>query len=277
MHLSALTPRQVKHGLAVLIQQHLALWHSIDSATFYEADWTNAYALIRLGKLVKAVEDRFGDAMSGLMSTLILSGHTQIRDLAQAYYIPCNGGSQKSTKHGSLINTDFLTNGDSKNGDNAQETFHESMHTNLHALLQAGFLTIVSLPHFRSDADNRAEAEDIVGSRPMFQGLLKGDKKLLFDEAIKEQLEAWKFGTELGNKAIEKFKSSISSKGKKRQLEEETAKSRPKKRVRIDDDDDHINGNDDHINSNGNSVIVNEAVYLEVCYAQQDNGYLLLV
>ena len=45
---TGLSPRQVRHGLAVLVQQNLALWATDEQydTTHYEGDWGNAYALL---------------------------------------------------------------------------------------------------------------------------------------------------------------------------------------------------------------------------------------
>src|SRR4051812_37721297 len=74
---SGLSARHLKHGLVVLIQQHLALHYTSedDGITYYEADWRNAYNLVRAGKIITMVEDRFGESAGGIVSNLLLLGH----------------------------------------------------------------------------------------------------------------------------------------------------------------------------------------------------------
>ena len=49
---SYLNGRQIKYGLVILLQQHL-VFHSGNNSelTYYEIDWQNSYALVRVGKV----------------------------------------------------------------------------------------------------------------------------------------------------------------------------------------------------------------------------------
>jgi DNA-directed RNA polymerase III subunit RPC3 len=84
-----LNGRQIKYGLVILLQQHL-IFHSGSDAplTYYEIDWQNSYAIVRFGKVVKLVEDRFGKKAANVMSNLLALGHTRIADLKEAYFPP---------------------------------------------------------------------------------------------------------------------------------------------------------------------------------------------
>ena len=84
---SYLNPRQIKYGLVILLQQHLVFHSGNDSQpTYYEIDWQNSYALVRLGKVTKLVEDRFGRKAANVMTNLLRLGHTRIADLKEAYF-----------------------------------------------------------------------------------------------------------------------------------------------------------------------------------------------
>ncbi len=84
---SYLNARQVKYGLVILIQQHLAFHSGSDAlVAYYEIDWQNSYALLRLGKATKLVEDRFGKKAANVISNLLSLGHTRIGDLKEAYF-----------------------------------------------------------------------------------------------------------------------------------------------------------------------------------------------
>lgn len=120
---SYLNSRQIRHGLVVLIQQHL-IFHSATlepDNTSYEIDWQSSYALVRYGRALKSVEERLGAKAANVMSNLITLGHTSIRDLREAYFPSpvedeedsdgegLNGTSGKGQPNGSLF-----VNGDSK-------------------------------------------------------------------------------------------------------------------------------------------------------------------
>lgn len=84
---SYLNGRQIKYGLVILLQQHLVFHSGADAQpTYYEIDWQNSYALVRLGKVTKLVEDRFGRKAANVMTNLLRLGHTRIADLRDAYF-----------------------------------------------------------------------------------------------------------------------------------------------------------------------------------------------
>ncbi|OAG14383.1 hypothetical protein CC77DRAFT_1025782 [Alternaria alternata] len=122
---SYLNGRQIKYGLVILLQQHL-IFHSGSDAplTYYEIDWQNSYAIVRFGKVVKLVEDRFGKKAANVMSNLLALGHTRIADLKEAYFPPetesdddsdngtANGaGSKRKRTNGNHVNGTVKTNG----------------------------------------------------------------------------------------------------------------------------------------------------------------------
>ncbi|CAN9143460.1 unnamed protein product [Alternaria alternata] len=92
--------------------------------TYYEIDWKNSYAIVRFGKVVKLVEDRFGKKAANVMSNLLAPGHTRIADLKEAYFPPetesdddsddgtANGaGSKRKRTNGNHVNGTVRTNG----------------------------------------------------------------------------------------------------------------------------------------------------------------------
>jgi DNA-directed RNA polymerase III subunit RPC3 len=120
-----LNGRQIKYGLVILLQQHL-IFHSGSDAplTYYEIDWQNSYAIVRFGKVVKLVQDRFGKKAANVMSNLLALGHTRIADLKEAYFPPetdsddesddgaANGaGSKRKRANGDHTNGTAKTNG----------------------------------------------------------------------------------------------------------------------------------------------------------------------
>lgn len=64
----------VKQTLVVLIQQHLVV-HYLHSeggheVAYYECEWTQAYELLRAGRIIRTVEGRFGNDVSILVQNL---------------------------------------------------------------------------------------------------------------------------------------------------------------------------------------------------------------
>lgn len=84
---TSMTPRQLRHGLAVLLQYNLLHFHvDPDSETaMYEANAENAYNLIRNGKILEMIDTSFGAAAKDVVQSLLLLGQTRISDLVAAY------------------------------------------------------------------------------------------------------------------------------------------------------------------------------------------------
>ena len=121
---------------------------------------------------------------------MLLSGHASTGDLAQAYNLLHHTDNGVALKEPAV-----LTNGHTSNGDlkpHPAESFHSSLHT----LLDRGFLSSVHESYFRSDADNRSEAEALIRRLKNFDGELKTDQKRELAEAIEKRLLDWKLGSD---------------------------------------------------------------------------------
>lgn len=266
LHYTELSRRQIKHSLATLVQQHLALWYSSpdNDVTYYEANWTSAYALVRSAKIVKIVEDRYGSLAGGVVSNMLLSGHARVADLAQSYIVspPPDSGVSQAKSMETIINHPAI--GSPKGQDGSQGTSPESFDSTLRALLDAGFLSIVHESHFRSDTDNQNEAEALLRCSGQFHGELRGEKKLEFAGAVEQKLLDWRFGTNSRIKAasakiIEKPLHSMKRKFK----EESTTLNGTGKRRRPDHDHDHESVDD--ITSPSLRAVTRSEVSDEVC------------
>ena len=167
-----LTPRHVRHGLAVLIQQNLAYFHfdRDTSTTYYEANQDAAYGLVRSGKIMELVESRFGSLAKDLVQVLFQVGHTKVSELIATY-------EMLHLKHneGTGLNAD--TNG--VNGVNGHEKLEQTsghLHAVLIELLQAGMIEPVKAHMFRSPTDSYAMIErEILLSD--YDGNTKGNKQ----------------------------------------------------------------------------------------------------
>ncbi|KLU81578.1 hypothetical protein MAPG_00663 [Magnaporthiopsis poae ATCC 64411] len=82
---TSLSPRQLRHGLAVLIQHNL-LYYSVGSVpTTYEANAPAAYNLIRAGRVLELVGSMHGEAAKDVIQSLMVLGNTKVGDLRDAY------------------------------------------------------------------------------------------------------------------------------------------------------------------------------------------------
>ncbi|KAL5596521.1 hypothetical protein BROUX41_006746 [Berkeleyomyces rouxiae] len=84
--LTGLSPRHLRHGIAVLVQQSLIYHHTPkNKPTIYEANPETSYNVIRLGKIINNVGDQYGAAELEIIQTIATLGHAQVADLAQAF------------------------------------------------------------------------------------------------------------------------------------------------------------------------------------------------
>ncbi|KAI9716516.1 MAG: hypothetical protein M1812_005247 [Candelaria pacifica] len=250
VHHSNLSPSQIKHGLAVLIQQHLVLHYTaLDrDITFYEADWKNAYLLVRAGKTIKLAESRFGESAGGVVSNLLLLGDARVGDLADAYGVTSpnsNGVVQGTKRH---ANGKEVLNGATNK---VEETRHQittlqHLHSVLGSLLQAGLVSEVREQHFRSFTDNVNEAEqEVKHEMAAVVGLTAAKKKAEAEVAIRHKLAKWRDGNPKPNAEHDSFK------GRKR-LSDGSIPGSSRKRSKLDDvnmvdvnghpDTDHASG-----------------------------------
>ncbi|POS83180.1 hypothetical protein EPUL_003891, partial [Erysiphe pulchra] len=178
--------RQVRHGLVVLVQQNL-VFHNLDEdtgLTYYEANHIAAYALIRSGKLLEAVDSRYGAVARDVVQNLLLLGHTKISQLEGAYEMR---NKQQILKNHDL--TSNLENGEIKGQSNYNEEYISTpgqFHSTILKLLQVGVLEEVSEHMFRSPSDtyNRIEKETL---QLYFGGSTKGNKQ---KEELKHKVRA---------------------------------------------------------------------------------------
>ncbi|RKF65850.1 DNA-directed RNA polymerase III subunit rpc3 [Erysiphe neolycopersici] len=178
--------RQVRHGLVVLVQQNL-VFHNLDEETgltYYEANHIAAYALIRSGKFLEAVESRYGAVARDVVQNLLLLGHTKISQLEGAYEMRNKQQILKNHDH-----TSTTENGEIKGQRNYKEEYISTpgqFHSTILKLLQVGVLEEVSEHMFRSPSDtyNRIEKEIL---RLYFGGSTKGNKQ---KEELKHKVRA---------------------------------------------------------------------------------------
>lgn len=221
----------VKHGLSVLVQQQLVLWYnsSDEHLTLYEANTATAYSLVRSGKYIKVAEAQVGEFAGKVITNLLLLGHARVGDLVQAY-----GVGQPKKSHDGPANTGGppgkALSSSSGHADGCIEEkidTLESIHGMLRELLRTKLVTRVHISHFRSDADNRSEAEKVVPNPEDYKAKSKREKDAQHETAVKRKLKQWKCCTDGEEAEVEYFK-----KGKKR-LHKGHETLQPEKRQRL--------------------------------------------
>ncbi|RYO92393.1 hypothetical protein DL766_000363 [Monosporascus sp. MC13-8B] len=233
---TALNQRQVRHGLAVLVQQN-AVFHLSDpdsSITYYDANPDVVYNLVRSGKILEMVRENYGDIAKGLVQDVLVLGHIKMSDLVEAYKNKAPSGGNKPVNgvvkdehdedddHG--LNADGThvngVNGSSVNGFASEEDEKDPIaqaYFHLARLLAAGILEPVSSMMFQSPTDLKTAIEQEV-LRNDFPAGIRGIKQ-------KRELE-----TAVAKKADE-FQQSRTS--LKRRLESEFDHEASVKRRRL--------------------------------------------
>ncbi|EER27487.1 RNA polymerase III subunit RPC82 family protein [Coccidioides posadasii C735 delta SOWgp] len=270
-----LSPRQVKHGLAVLVQQHL-VFHCTsldDGITYYESNWRSAYNLVRSGKIIQLVEERLGNHAASIVSTLLALGHAKISyleslpELQPGHERPvkANGINGVHGEEGEDVNgVDDDTENRTDHAHDYQQDgpvrepngYHDSdpglqVQTILQQLAAFGFITRVRNQHFQSPEDNFDAALKAAKSNGDSYGL-KGNKleaKLIED--AEKLVKEWTDG-----RISRALPSASLLRGVKRRLRKDDS-SAPRKRLKLDgpleddvkDEDDGDDFSDDDYHS----------------------------
>ncbi|KAK1986006.1 RNA polymerase III subunit RPC82 [Colletotrichum cereale] len=186
---TALTPRQLRHGLAVLVQQNL-VYHQADSKNTiatYEANPNGCYSLIRAGKIIEMVGIEYGGAEQEVVQTIMQLGHARVSDLLQAF----------ESRDGLGINGDHASNGHvnghgSKprtNGNTLAHSSHE-LHAILSRLIAAEIVDQVGPKTFRNPEDVYREIEEEVTKTAPGERTTARNKELMQQEVAKRLREA---------------------------------------------------------------------------------------
>ncbi|KAL6720177.1 RNA polymerase III subunit C82 [Lecanora helva] len=207
----------------------LVFWHTSDKRlTTYEANSDSAHLLVRYGRYMKIAEDRVNKIASDIIVDILLRGHAKIGDLLQAYGLADGVNGKKSLgPHYMPDQPRPSVSKDVVDGIKGDQVTYESFREALLELLRLGILSKVNVSHFRSDADNRIEAEKVVPPVGEYKAKSKKEMEAQWETALVKQMEEWKYGMDNG---ISNVNSPI--KGRKRPLDD-TEDFRPEKRQRF--------------------------------------------
>ena len=183
----------------MLVQQHLIchITPDADSSTFYEVDPQGAYNLMRAGKAVALVEERFGTGAGQIVSNLLQLGHARVGDLEDAYKFTSKDHPAVDTA-AEHINGEGLPNGIERGRmttkpQDKKITSKADLHQTLHRLLENGFITRVHKRTFYTPADKEAEAESEVMMAEFPDGKTTGPKaKERFDRSVNDRKRKWR-------------------------------------------------------------------------------------
>ena len=218
-----LSPRQVQHGLAVLIQQNLVVWAADvrSNSAFYEADWYAAYALLRLGKFSKAVDKRLGEDVKTLFVDCLLYGHFKTGDLETHLGHEHGVPTLKTENHLPSNNPNSSVNGDLL--PQSDHVVSKAMfHSNIYSLLQHNFLALAHEAHFRPYAENMVLAEEATRKIPEYSGKIKKKEEAAFQLAVQKTLNSWLQGSSEQRTAIQNQTLNKDDGSAKRHLDDDS-------------------------------------------------------
>jgi DNA-directed RNA polymerase III subunit RPC3 len=181
-----LSRRQLRHGLAVLIQQNL-IYHFYESdsdETFYEANQGAAYGLIRSGKLMEIAEGKYGSVGLDVVRNLLLLGQSKVSDLIDV----CAEAKTQEAKLKENGKRNGTMNG--VNGGSHITKTNKKFESTLAHLVEDGLVEVVKKSMFCSPTDTHNEIEQRL-LKENFGGSTKGTKqKEELKEGIRLQLQS---------------------------------------------------------------------------------------
>ncbi|KAI1213686.1 RNA polymerase III subunit RPC82-domain-containing protein [Annulohypoxylon truncatum] len=222
---TSVNQRQVRHGVAVLIQLNL-IFHLTDQdtgITHYEANHHAAYNLVRMGKVLDMVRTKYGHHAHYLVHEVLIHGHAKISDLVEAFKNKHN--TRNGSLNGTLQNGHNHVNGHSngiangsdkvKSEDDADD-WDDQVYDTLAQLIATGILEPVMPTTYQSPQDLRSSVEQAYLAD--FPTGIRGSKQTAeFEKSVRERL-----------KDIQKKNTYL-----KRRLEEEIALGPSTKRRKL--------------------------------------------
>ncbi|KAI8630839.1 RNA polymerase III subunit RPC82 [Xylariaceae sp. FL1651] len=200
---TSLSPKQIRHGLALVIQHNLVFYQADHETTIttYEANPQASYHLARVGKILDVVDRKYGSMAKQLVNDLLMLGNVEIADLVR--YHRLKHGRRKVATNGEQNHDNGLENGDlldDSHSVNGHDTNHvaaedtgpisiEDVYDTLAQLMAAGIIESVSTNMFQSPQDLKDSVEQDVMKE--FPNGVRGSKVTTeFDTMVKSQIKA---------------------------------------------------------------------------------------
>ncbi|KAI0006404.1 RNA polymerase III subunit RPC82-domain-containing protein [Xylariaceae sp. FL0662B] len=187
---TSLNQKQVRHGIAVLIQLNLIFHHTDQDSTvtYYEANPNAAYNLVRTGKILDMVRTKYGQHANSLVHDVLILGHVRISDLMEAYR-DRHGKQQEAVNGNSNYNHNHM-NGNGINGFTVEDEEYdptEQAYESLAQLIAVGILEPVSSTMFQSSQDRKSAIEqEVLKDYPT--GVRGAKQTNEFDKQVREEL-----------------------------------------------------------------------------------------
>ncbi|KAI1278546.1 RNA polymerase III subunit RPC82 [Xylaria sp. FL0933] len=217
---TSLNPKQVRHGLALVIQHNLVFYHTDhDTAvTTYEANPRASYHLARVGKILDVIDRKYGTMSRDLVNDLLMLGHVEVAELVRYHRLKhgrkkgSTNGEQNHNRDHNHEHTPDPDDNDLENGDpndpfdddshhvNGNGVAHETaddavpaqvdeIYNTVAQLIAAGVIESVSNTMFQSPQDLRASIEQECMQE--FPNGVRGAKVTSeFDAMVKSQIKA---------------------------------------------------------------------------------------
>jgi DNA-directed RNA polymerase III subunit RPC3 len=156
--------RQIRHGLAGLIQAQLIYHHtSSDQRTSYEANLRAAYDLIRNGKITHLALETLGEDAALVVAHILSVGQVTVKDL-QRFWKQCRGDHNLQNGGSSLEHGEDHSNVTERADKQTQIRNivwqgHNDLSNILKQLVKNGFVLRVRSAHFHTPADNYFNAQ----------------------------------------------------------------------------------------------------------------------
>ncbi|KAI1139642.1 RNA polymerase III subunit RPC82-domain-containing protein [Hypoxylon sp. FL0543] len=218
---TSLNQRQVRHGLAVLIQLNLIFHHTDHDTgiTNYEANPHAAYNLVRTGKILELILTNYGQVAHAIVHGVLVQGHAKISDLIAPF--KNEHGARQSSANGTLQNGHPHVNGNGINGttdvkiEDEDIDLDERAYDTLAQLITSGILEPVTSTTYQSAQDIRAAIEqEYLANYPT--GIRGSKQTAEFEKHVRERLkEIYKQNLQLRRELEEASQSAHSSKRQK--------------------------------------------------------------
>ncbi|KAK7948385.1 RNA polymerase III subunit Rpc82 [Apiospora aurea] len=183
--------RNVRHGLAVLVQQNL-VYHYTDSdnsRTIYEANHYFAYNIVRNGKILDCTHRNYGEAARRIVHLVMASGHMRVGSIVDAYLK--SHGKLANNVNGSSEQTNGHENGHDPFDDAAEEESQISGYQvldDIAHLVAIGILEPLSPKMLQSPEDIKSEVDkDLMKAYPSgLRGKQKGEHESRVVNTVRE-------------------------------------------------------------------------------------------
>lgn len=176
-HYTSLTPRQLRHGLVVLLQNNLLYFQVESGHAIYTANAIAAYNLIRTGKVLDMMSATYGEAEKEVAQNLLSMGYAKVENLREAYMAKFKQAERLAAAVNGTING-RSNHHETENGDEEHENRTRSPVRSLEhldevlcRLVQGGLVSSVVETSFRSWEDTKKAVEEDVTNKFFRQGV----------------------------------------------------------------------------------------------------------